>query len=287
MSDSIIDKFAAHPDIHQTKNYSKFMQLLGWKVVGKLGGQVFIRQIGPLRVAKIQRANSLTPDLLKQIRKDNHLLLTYVEPGINSPKIDTGWHVEPFAHSKTSLIDLTPSQDDIIQSFKPRARYNITRNSKNQKLKLTTLALSDLTLEAQADFLACQKAWSKRKHIYGYDQKHLESILLAFKSAGWLHLAYHQGECIAALLVLHNDPVATYYAAFSDPLGYKLYAPTLLTWEAIRSAKSCGATILDFGGIYDPRYPKMYKKWTGFTKFKEAFKPTAVTYPETKLLLGW
>ena len=87
-------------------------------------------------------------------------------------------------------------------------------------------------------------------------------------------------------MIIKNQQTAIYYAAFSEELGYELFAPTLLTWTAMITAKNAGCHIFDFGGIYDPRY-RMYKKWQGFTKFKEGFSPTVVYYPPTQLLLGW
>jgi lipid II:glycine glycyltransferase (peptidoglycan interpeptide bridge formation enzyme) len=81
--------------------------------------------------------------------------------------------------------------------------------------------------------------------------------------------------------------VATYYAAYAAPAGYKQFAPTLLTWTAMQVAKGRSCDIFDFGGIYDPRYPKMYKNWQGFTKFKSGFHHTTLSYPPTTLQLFW
>jgi lipid II:glycine glycyltransferase (peptidoglycan interpeptide bridge formation enzyme) len=70
-----------------------------------------------------------------------------------------------------------------------------------------------------------------------------------------------------------------YYCAVSSKDGYAQKAPTALVWEGILAAKKAGCEILDFGGIYDPRYKDSYKRWTGFSKFKEGFSPTPFLYP--------
>ena len=104
---------------------------------------------------------------------------------------------------------------------------------------------------------------------------------------GDLHLAYLGQDLVGALLILYHDSVATYWAAFASPSGYKSFAPTLLTWTAMKKAKENKSEIFDFGGIYDPRYPKMYSRWIGFTKFKSGFNPTVISYPPTALQLFW
>jgi len=115
----------------------------------------------------------------------------------------------------------------------------------------------------------------------------LQAVFTSYRDHATLHTAYLGDELIASLLILMHDRVATYYAAFATPEGYHQFAPTLLTWKAIQTAKENGCDVFDFGGIYDARYPGMYKKWQGFTKFKEGFNPTPLLYPRTYLKLFW
>jgi lipid II:glycine glycyltransferase (peptidoglycan interpeptide bridge formation enzyme) len=57
-----------------------------------------------------------------------------------------------------------------------------------------------------------------------------------------------------------------------------MFAPTLLTWEAIKLAKKLNCARFDFEGITDERWP-LTRKWAGFTRFKKSFGGQAVTYP--------
>jgi lipid II:glycine glycyltransferase (peptidoglycan interpeptide bridge formation enzyme) len=284
----LISRFVALPDLHQNPRYAKAMADIGWTAQGLPGSYLYVRKLGPIGVAKIQRPQHIDLPLLKTLRKSHHLLTTYVEPGLHDEGLGkVGLSVEPFANSATSLVDLLPDKQSILDSFKQKTRYNIGLASRKHKLTIVTKLFEDLTKEDLAIFKSSRDAWSKRKGVIGYEENFIQALLKHFGNAGWLHFAYQGDICVGSLMILQNGKAAIYYAAFANTLGYSLFAPTLLTWTAMTTAKTAGCTIFDFGGIYDPRYKKMYKKWQGFTKFKEGFSPTIVTYPPTQLLLGW
>lgn len=269
--------------------YATMMQSIGWHVAGPLGSRLYYRSLGPLSIAKIQRPKTLDLSWIAQFRKEHKTLTTYLEPGISTPLPTTrlGLKVEPFAHSCTSLLDLLPTEQNILNSFTQKTRYNIVHTLKKSDLKIQTTQLGKLSPKQLNDFFALHAQWSKQKHVIGYSLELLNAILNAFAKSGDLHLAYHGDQLVGTLLVLYHDSVATYWAAFASPLGYKSFAPTLLTWQALQTAKTKKYKIFDFGGIYDPRYPRMYKKWMGFTKFKSGFNPTVISYPPTTLQLFW
>lgn len=269
--------------------YANLMDEIGWTTVIHGDSQIYYRPLGPLSIAKIQRPQSLDLDWLRVFRKQHKTLTAYIEPGLTTPlpSKKIGISVEPFAHSCTSLIDLHPSEQNILNSFSQKTRYNIVHSLKKDDLKIETTQLGKLTQTQLAEFFTLHSQWSKQKHVIGYSTQLLNAILKSFAKSGDLHLAYRGDQLIATLLVLYHDSVGTYWAAFASPLGYKSFAPTLLTWVALQTAKTNKCQIFDFGGIYDPRYPKMYKKWQGFTKFKSGFNPAVISYPPTTLQLFW
>ena len=269
--------------------HADVMREIGWHVESHNGSQLFYRNLGPLTIAKIQRPNSITISWIKEFRKSHKTLTTYIEPSLRTANLDDvkGFSVEPFAHSCTSLIDLKPEEPDILKSFSQKTRYNIVHTLKKSAINIETVPLKDLTEAQKQSFLALHDTWSKKKNVVGYPLSLLNAILKCHKNTGDLHLCYQGTKLVAALLILYHDHVATYYAAFALEEGYSEFAPTLLTWSAIQAAKQRGCEIFDFGGIYDPRYPKMYKRWQGFTKFKSGFNPTVISYPKTTLQLFW
>jgi lipid II:glycine glycyltransferase (peptidoglycan interpeptide bridge formation enzyme) len=269
--------------------HANLLREIGWGVEGKTGSRIYYRQLGPISVAKIQRPKVLDLIWLNQFRKTHHTLTTYIEASLTTVLPDTklGFSVEPFAHSCTSLIDLLPSEQSIMNSFTQKVRYNIVHTLKKSEIHIVTTELDKLTTGQKNEFMTLHSNWSKQRNVIGYSTQLLNGIIKSFAKNGDLHLCYLEGKLIACLLVLYHDSVATYWAAFAEPTGYKTFAPTLLTWTAIQTAKAEGCEIFDFGGIYDPRYPKMYKRWQGFTKFKSGFNPTVVSYPPTSLQLFW
>jgi len=262
---------------------------LGWHSAGFKGSKIYYRTLGPFAIAKLQRPKNIDLKWLREFRRSRHCLTTYIEPGLSthSSLIVRGIPTEPFAHSTTSLVDLMPKEQLILNSFSQKTRYNITHSLKKARLNISSYPLSTVPEIELQDFYSLHKSWSKKKNVIGYSDSLLSATIDSYKQSGELHFAYLDGALVATLLVLYHDGVATYWAAFANPEGYKSFAPTLLTWTAMQRAKSEGCEIFDFGGIYDSRYPKMYKKWIGFTKFKSGFNPTVISYPPTTLQLFW
>ena len=285
----VVARFRARADLHQSPMHAAVLREIGWQTEDHNGSILFSRPLGPLTIAKFQRPRELDWEYIRHFRRTHHTLTTYVEPGIHTA-LDAklpGLRVEPFAHSATSLIDIQGDAKTILASFSQKTRYNVTHTEKKGELTVTSTLLGHLSVAEEDNFFSLHSDWSRQRHVVGYPASLLRAILKCFAEQGELHLAYRGRELVAALLTLYHDHVATYYAAFARPMGYKTFAPTLLTWRAIEQAKKVGCDIFDFGGIYDPRYPSMYRKWQGFTKFKEGFRPTVITYPETRLLLFW
>jgi len=266
--------------------YGAMMREIGWQIEGKSGSKIFYKSLGPLSIAKIQRPKSIDINWLNDFRKKHHTLTTYIEPSLTSTlPTKFGFFVEPFAHSCTSLIDLSGNEQFILNSFTQKTRYNITHTLSKKEVSVATTNLANLSRDQKESFFALHKEWSRKKSVVGYPTSLLNAVIKSYGKNGDLHMCYQGEELIGSLLMLYHDSVATYYAAFSTQKGYKSFAPTLLTWTAIQKAKSLNCEIFDFGGIYDPRYPKMYRGWVGFTKFKSGFNPTVVSYPPTSLQL--
>lgn len=279
-------RFCLRGDLHQSPMHARVLTDLGWtKIPLSPGSQLYLRRLGPFSVAKLQRPNKIDLDQLQPIRKQYRILTLYLEPKLNDPlPPKVGWRVEPFAHSKTSLLDLALPEKTLLASFNQNTRRNLRPNP---DLTFTTTALSALNTTQIDGFFALQHSWHHTKKVASYPENMLRAVFRHYATHGHLHVAYYQNTACAHLLSLYHNRVATYYIAAANETGYAQAAPTHLTWEMIKTAKKADCDILDFGGIYDERYPKMYKGWQGFTKFKAGFRPTVITYPETKLLLFW
>jgi len=263
---------------------------IGWETHGEPGSQVYLLPLASLSTTKLQRPKKVDFELINYLRKRHYTLGFYYEPGLSTKETGTLGHslpAEPFAHSATSLLDLTLDDKSLLASFTSKTRYNIGLALRQKKLSIVSVPLSLMSEQYRDDFLSLRKVWSKTKHIYGYELKFVLGILESFRGYGTLHIAYKNKTPVATLLVLYHERVATYWAAFCTPSGYSHFGPTLLTWVSLLAAKEAGCDIYDFGGVYDPRYPRLYKKWQGFTKFKSGFNPTYIEYPKTRLQIFW
>ncbi|MEK7119530.1 MAG: peptidoglycan bridge formation glycyltransferase FemA/FemB family protein, partial [Patescibacteria group bacterium] len=89
----------------------------------------------------------------------------------------------------------------------------------------------------------------------------------------------NDNKIVGGILLLFYDSVAYYWIAGATREGKKLFAPTLLVWEAITLAKKRGSRLFDFVGVWDERLPNENNNWKGFTKFKEGFGGTELYYP--------
>jgi len=283
----LLARFVSRADLHQSPMHASVMADIGWQTIRlSPGSSLYLRRLGPVSLAKLQRPKAINLPLLNQLRKQYHILTLYLEPGLSAQggsALGGGWSVEPFAHSCTSLIDLTLTRSQLLASF----NQNTRRNLKNSTVTIRSIPLRNLSHKDIDTFFALQNSWSHLKHLASYPIPFMRAVLARHSKDGYLHIAYLGTVPVALLLVLIYNRVATYYVAFGSVEGYHHSAPTLLTWTAMQTAKANGCDIFDFGGIYDSRYPKMYKKWQGFTKFKAGFRPTVVTYPPTYLKLFW
>ncbi|KKU56867.1 MAG: hypothetical protein UX78_C0002G0047 [Candidatus Amesbacteria bacterium GW2011_GWA2_47_11] len=48
-------------DIRQSEEYGRYMERIGWKTIQFNKSQIFIRRLGPVSVAKMQRGNLSLP----------------------------------------------------------------------------------------------------------------------------------------------------------------------------------------------------------------------------------
>lgn len=271
-------------EIQQSAQYIKFITSIGWK--GHAIDDVYIisKKIPFfLSIAKIYRFNKL-PDAQKTIAylKSQHIRTVVIEPDRDidtqkfllwSEKLKKHFTISasPFLPTKSIRVDLTPSEEIIFQRFSEAKRRAVRRAQKNDISIKTSNDIWDLIKIKNKSagafgFITTQgidKLWS-----FFYPQH--ASVLLAYSSSN---------KCIGGILLLYWDDVAYYWIAGATKEGKKLFAPTLLVWEALKLSKKHKCKEFDFVGVWDERLFKQFKTWKGFTKFKEGFGGKDIYYP--------
>ncbi len=289
-------------EIQQSSPYRHYLQALGWSILPIEKTYLAIRHfpfIGTL--AKLQRSTKLpsVPALAKLI-DSHHIRTLSVEPSYTiNQNTFSEWiravsklvriNKTPNLSTKTIRVDLTKPEEHIFNKFSEAKRRAVRRA---QKAGVSVAESSDLDAllkikNKSAGFLGFITTYGTDKLWPLFAPDHT-AILLASRPEGFRKASPcdTQGEAlcnsktiIGGVLLLFWDKIAYYWIAGATREGKKLFAPTLLVWEALKLSKKRGMKTFDFIGVWDERIPKENLSWKGFTKFKEGFGGQTLYYP--------
>src|SRR5579859_6092758 len=74
--------FSEREDYHQSLPYAKVMEATGWTVIPVDGMHLFLKQVGPVCFAKLQRPTVLNIEHLKALKRKLHIVRFYIEPAL-------------------------------------------------------------------------------------------------------------------------------------------------------------------------------------------------------------
>ncbi len=179
-------------------------------------------------------------------------------------------------HPETSLLlDLTPTEEEILAQMKPKGRYNIKVAEKHHLVVEPSLQVED--------FYNILTQTGNRDGFGIHSQAYYQKMLDALGEKAQLLVAKHEGKVIAGGIFVYLDEVGIYYYGASDHDFRKQMAPYLIQWEAIKEAKKRGCKTYDFLGIA-PEGAQNHA-WAGVTDFKKKFGGKVVDYPQAKDLV--
>lgn len=268
-------------DIRQSPQYAAFMKDMGWKVERTGKWNAFVKQF-PLigSFIKIQKIQPPIPfEGIELLRKKYRAFKLQIAPNVeqsnNSLEIQFKKHnylldTSPNIPTQTIHIDLTQSEKYLFDSFTEAKRRAVRRAIKN-----------GVTAKKSDSIKTFMKMREKQNFPLGFLlTPEMEALWKNFYPENTiLILAFNiKKEPVAGILLLFFDTIAYYWYASSTVEGKKLFAPTLLVWEALKLAKKRGAKIFDFEGIYDERFSQATNSWKGFSKFKEGFGGKKISY---------
>lgn len=289
-------------DVRQSLQFASFMQDIGWHVEKINETRAYIRKLPFLgNFVKIPRP--LPPFDFQSIINLKKKLQAYqlkIAPFVlstdkNYQKIRNGFFYHgfktenfPFNPTTTLQIDLTQSEDQLFKNFTGAKRRAVRRAIKNGVLIRESSDIDQfINIRKRQYFPLGFMITSEMKALWKNFYPGNASLLLAYIKSPNLQITHIQAiasisvmKPMAGILLLFYDNVAYYWFASSLKSGKKLFAPTILVWEALKLAKRKGCTTFDFEGIYDERFPKASESWRGFTKFKEGFGGEKVIYLE-------
>ncbi|MFH1326104.1 MAG: peptidoglycan bridge formation glycyltransferase FemA/FemB family protein [Candidatus Falkowbacteria bacterium] len=218
-------------------------------------------------------------DFLKKIyelsRKENCIFLR-IEPvnkEISNIKYSIS-RVKDVQPSKTLILNLTQTEEQLLKNMHQKTRYNIRlAEKKGVKIKES---------KNVEEFWNLMKETIERDSFRSYSKDYYEKMLNVAKLTGSpryarddmsvkLYIAEYEGKVLTAgIFVFYND-TATYLHGASTHEYKNVMAPYLLHWEIIKLAKKEGYKFYDFYGINE-------QKWPGVTRFKKGFRGEEINY---------
>jgi lipid II:glycine glycyltransferase (peptidoglycan interpeptide bridge formation enzyme) len=173
------------------------------------------------------------------------------------------------------VMRINENEEALLAQMKSKTRYNI-RLAEKKSVKVFT-SRKQTHIDAFCDLVAVT---AKRDGITAHPRAYYQKILQVIPDTVLkLYLAEHDGNIIAANLVVFFGEYATYLHGASGNDSREVMAPYLLQWRQIQDAKKNGCEYYDFGGV---NTGNKSHKWTGITRFKQGFAPQR----ETTYFLG-
>jgi len=227
---------------------------------------------------------SLFYEIREIARKEGVMFMRFepeTELKLENWEIEKTLDVQP---SKTLVLNLSKTEDELLRQMHPKTRYNIRLAEKKG------VRLEEAGIESFDKFWELMGQTSDRDdfRLHGIDY-YKEMIKLDHRQGGAsgtgrtggtgkdfikLFFAKYKGKAIAAGIFSFFGNTATYMHGASSDENRNLMAPYSLQWEAIKLAKAKGYKYYDFFGIDE-------KKWPGITRFKKGFGGKEKKYPGT------
>ncbi|MDR0524307.1 MAG: peptidoglycan bridge formation glycyltransferase FemA/FemB family protein [Spirochaetaceae bacterium] len=187
-------------------------------------------------------------------------------PVVGKPFTQSGADVQP---PDTVLLDLTPSEDAILQGMKSKWRYNIglaqkkgviVRPGQETELNRFYTLLQETALRDGISIHSFEYYQTLFSHTREYPHPGQEAAL---------YFAEHEGDLLAGIITLFRGKEAVYLYGASSDVKRNLMGPYALQWLAMRDAKAKGCEVYDLFGIPpkdDPDHPMagLYRFKTGF-----------------------
>lgn len=167
----------------------------------------------------------------------------------------------------TLVLDLTLPQEELLADMHPKTRYNI--RLAERKNVIVRFSSDEKDLEA---FLELSQGITERTGFHYHPPEYYRAMVRVLGASGMLEIgvAEHQGEALAAHLIVSAGEVATYTHGASAPRKRQVMAPYLLHWEAIARAQARGLKKFDLFGVA-PKSAGPDHPWAGITRFKLGF----------------
>ena len=197
------------------------------------------------------------------------------EPNFIPENIKQIKKVKDFQPSKTLILDLSKSEEELLKDMHEKTRYNIRLAEKRGIQIIKT----NKEKEYITDFLNLIEKTSKRDNFKSHSGDYYLKMLTSSDTNIDLWVAKKDDKVICTNIVVNFGDTVTYLHGASSDEYKNLMAPHLLQWSQIRWAKENNYKYYDFWGI--AKTDDKNDTWYGFTRFKKGFGGFELEYPGT------
>lgn len=215
----------------------------------------------------------MTDDLIT-LGKEKKAIFIQLEPDATSGSLSLKKSHHPLFTKYTFILDLTKSEENLMERMHSKTRYNIRVAQKHR-----VSVQEDNSPEAFTAYLHLSEETIKRQRFFAHNRTYHQTMWNILYKAGIAHLftATHQDQILAAWIVFVWGDTIYYPYGASSREHREVMAPNLLLWEIARWAKTKKIKYFDLWGAIGPN-PDPKDPWYGFHRFKEGFGPHLVEF---------
>lgn len=225
-----------------------------------------------LRINNYELFDFLFKEIERLARTENCIFLRF-DPGNKFKIQDLGFRIQKTIDvqpSKTLILNIEKSEEEILKSMHQKTRYNI-----RLALKKGVVVKEIKDINSQFDeFWNLMQETEKRDGFRLHSKEHYRKMLNLDSGSLRLIGAFYKEKLIVVNIVSFFGDMVTYVHGASSSENRNLMAPYALQWETIKIAKAQGYKYYDFYGIDED-------KWPGVTRFKKGFSGEEINYPGT------
>jgi peptidoglycan pentaglycine glycine transferase (the first glycine) len=236
---------------------------------------------GPIVASDYMEEEPIFLRVINTLLRHKKMAKVVIEPRLNSvpPTLWKTWGYRPTASiqpQRTLVVPVLNNDDELIETFKPKTRYNIRLAQKKGVVLRFGHDQADLDTFCRLIDDTC-----RRQKISLYSRDYFKTLIETFGHLGQAEIitAYTNETPLASLLLVWEGTTACYLFGGTADEGRELMANYLLHFEAMNYSRSLGMTHYDFWGIA-LEGDAHYEAWSGITKFKLGFGGEEVVYPQ-------
>ena len=170
----------------------------------------------------------------------------------------------------TFLLNLQPSEEQLLAACKPKTRYNISVAEKKG-----VEIVEDTTLEGLQAYLDLQHETTARQRFYAHSDEYFQKMFQLLNPSGMIKIfrAVWEGKTLVVWIMFHHKDVLYYPYGASSREHRDLMASNLMMWRMIQLGKKLGCRSFDMWGSLGPD-PSSSDPWFGFHRFKQGYGAT-------------